>query len=600
MIEARHIQNFSEASAVEPHWGYADRVVPCTNDVGSCEYLDVVYSGHDRGMIYAGAMWSIIGAILLVFAVTRDWYFPSRYTRSLSAFSRRHLLPEFKSLRYFFGHTTRLQVIVLAATAAYLLVFSFAGMRYATWVTPVKKMPGVYNTRTTLGPWSDRVGLLAYALTPLSILLANRESLLSLCTGIPYHHFNFLHRWIGHIIFAQSILHTIGWCVIEIRLYQPQPNVAIAWIKQEYIIWGVVAMILLLALWILSTGWARRRFGYEFFRKAHWVLAMVYIGACWAHWKNLKCFMIPSLALWLVDRGARLVRTALIHYQVMPGGKGLFAAIDGHITQFERDVIRLDLDCPNPVEWTIGQHFFLTFSDGGIWQSHPFTPLGLPGRRQSYVFRAKSGETKRIANLETDTTKVILTGPYGEAISDKLQDDTNVLCIAGGTGICFVLPVLLDLARRSTHTAAVELFWVVRSARHAEWVAREIDILKETGFIKVTIHSTGSAGLSSYSTEDGEGLSTPGAEEVKEEKDSRPEVSGPSIGSGHRPDLREKVRAFVEGAKSASAGTTVFVSGPGGMTSDVRDAVAGCNSIRKAWQGDNSGEVELVYDERLE
>jgi len=52
----------------------------------------------------------------------------------------------------------------------------------------------VNNTRTGLGGWSDRIGALAYALTPFTILLSNRESVLSLLTGIPYQHFNFLHR----------------------------------------------------------------------------------------------------------------------------------------------------------------------------------------------------------------------------------------------------------------------------------------------------------------------------------------------------------------------------------------------------------------------
>ena len=593
-MEARHIQDFSNASNTEPHWGYADRVVPCTNDPGSCEYLDVVYSGHDRGMIYAGVLWSIIGSLLLLFAFCRQSSGTSRLARTVSTWGRRRLLPEFKSLRRVFGHTTRLQVLVLAATAAYLLVFSFVGMKYATWVTPVKKMPGVYNTRTTLGPWSDRVGLLAYALTPLSILLANRESLLSLCTGIPYHHFNFLHRWIGHIIFAQSILHTIGWTVIEVKLYQPQPTVAIAWIKQEYMIWGVVAMILLILLWGLSTSWARRAFGYEFFRKAHWVLAMVYIGACWAHWKNLKCFMIPSLLLWLVDRAARLVRTALIHYRIMPDGKGVFSTIPAKIIQFESDVIRLDLDCTNPVSWTVGQHFYLTFADGGIWQSHPFTPLNLPGRRQSYVLRAKSGETKRIAALEKDTTGVILTGPYGETINETLDDDSNVLCIAGGTGICFVMPVLLDLARRKEGgKGKVELFWVVRSAQHAEWVAKELEELNESGDVKVVIHSTGSASAGSSFVTSRSGGTSP-TEEEGEEKNLPMGDMGAGLG---RPDLKHKVEAFVMGSEGA---VTVFVSGPGGMTSDVRDGVADCNSAKAVWRGEQSGEVKLVYDERLE
>lgn len=42
-IEARHIQMADNTSTMEPHWGYVARVLPCTNDAGSCEYLDAVY-----------------------------------------------------------------------------------------------------------------------------------------------------------------------------------------------------------------------------------------------------------------------------------------------------------------------------------------------------------------------------------------------------------------------------------------------------------------------------------------------------------------------------------------------------------------------------
>ena len=588
-LSPRHIQNFSEAASLEPHWGYADRAVPCTNDAGSCAYLDQVYGAHDRGMIYTGVMWSIIGSILLLYAIFK--HFPStsnRWVKTLKTSSRRYLLPEFKSLRWLFGHTTRLQVLILFSSVVYLVIFSFAGMEYHRWITPVKKHPGVYNTRTTLGPWSDRVGVLAFALTPLSILLANRESLLSVCTGIPYHHFNFLHRWLGHIIFLQSVLHTIGWCIIEIRLYQPQPEVAITWIKQLYMIWGIVAMILLLVLWALATPWGRRLTGYEFFRKSHYVLAMVYIGACWGHWANLKCFLLPSLLIWFLDRGIRLLRTGLIHYKVLPGGKGMFTALSASITSFEHDVIRLDMDLINPTTWTIGQHFYLTFMEGGIWQSHPFTPLSLPGEKQSYIVRAKYGETKRIARLEKTSTPIILTGPYGEDISRGVSSETNILAIAGGTGISFVLPLLLDIAKKKDHVGKVDLFWVVRSSRHAEWIKGELGDIHSSNLVNIHIHSTGSDSHLSLEPVESGTLTTPSEEKSSNEASQHP----------GRPDLNLVVTNWI---KAFGGGDNlVLVSGPGGMTSDVRDSVASLNRPMGVWKGEEGKSVRLVYDERLE
>lgn len=73
-LAARHIQNMSEAASLEPHWGYANRAVPCTNDKGSCEYLDVVYHSHDLGIWYAGIFWATVGGILFLWGIGRRLY----------------------------------------------------------------------------------------------------------------------------------------------------------------------------------------------------------------------------------------------------------------------------------------------------------------------------------------------------------------------------------------------------------------------------------------------------------------------------------------------------------------------------------------------
>lgn len=171
----------------------------------------------------------------------------------------------------------------------------------------------MHNTRSGLGGFSDRVGAFAYALTPFTVLLSTRESALSLATGIPYQSFNFLHRWIGRVIVIQSIVHTFGWTLIEGRLYQPQPTTYQALIKETYIIWGCIALLFLCFLYVFSIRRVIKWTGYEFFRKTHYIVACLYIGACWGHWQQLKCWMIASLGLFFIDRGVRILRTLSIH-----------------------------------------------------------------------------------------------------------------------------------------------------------------------------------------------------------------------------------------------------------------------------------------------
>jgi NAD(P)H-flavin reductase/DMSO/TMAO reductase YedYZ heme-binding membrane subunit len=667
LLGPRHIQNFSEAKTLQPHWGYVARALPCTNDIGSCEYLDTVYHGHDLSVLYTSILLAVLGGILLILGFGRRLlphrYAPAssrledaegpttkqpllyRFCATVKATSRKYLLPE--SVRTIFGRTTRLNVLVLVILACYLTVFTFVGIVYKTWITPVKKMPGIYNTRTDLGPWADRIGVMAYALTPLSILLSSRESVLSLVTGISYQHFNFLHRWLGYIVFIQAFMHTLGWTIVEARLYQPQPKVWDGFIGQTYIIWGIVAMILVTFLLVSSTQWCIRLTGHDFWGKSHYVVAMIYIGACWGHWNALYCWMAASLTVWFVDRGARLIRTGLLHYSYLPGSTSSmgFRSAQANITpvpdEAHGDVVRLDFE-HNQDAWDVGQHFFLCFPELSVFQAHPFTPLSLPrkGRHaqlHSYIMRAKKGETKKLAELAQRkqikqasdrksgqvipaSTSVILAGPYGAPTTKFLEinPDTNVLCIAGGTGISFVLPVLLSLIsepRVLCTSRMIQLVWVVRKHSDMEWIREELDTINRSATARINVHlfvtreddslAARSARKSIPASEKELGATPTSSSSLSVEAEkSHPQKKStafdsimlePSTG---RPHLSTLVKDFV--SSTVTGATCVYASGPGGMISDIRTAVAACNEPGKVWHGDERYNVQLINDDRLE
>ncbi|RBR12829.1 hypothetical protein FVER53590_14005 [Fusarium verticillioides] len=647
-LYARHIQNMSEAKTLEHHWGYADRALPCPRDVKTCEYLDLVYSGHDNSILFVGIFWAMAAGILLLWVFARKVWASSkadeflvvdheklvsstsnrsvRLKKTAAAFLRSYLLPD--SVRAIFGRTTRFQVLLLSILVVYLIIASFAGLYYRKWVVAVPDMPGVYTIRTTLGPWSNRVGVLAYALTPWSIMLASRESILSLLTGVPYQSFNFLHRWLGYIILAQALLHTIGWIVIETKLYAPQPKSALQLVTETYMIWGIVATLLILLIFILSLPFVIRRTGYEFFRKAHYVLAMVYIGACYAHWDKLSCFLYLSLILWALDRALRLIRSALIHYQFISDGSMGFKHIHSSMKYFpdakNGDVLRLDFEHPQD-PWNIGEHFYLCFAKCSIWQSHPFTPLSLPvvvdGMvRHSYILRAKSGETRKLADLArrelaaniTATTPLILSGPYGESIARDLTPEVNVLCVAGGTGITYVLPVLLNIVRESVlETRKVRLIWAVRKESDMQWVQEELQAIckaSKTHSIEVLIYITRESEPSTASENERE---IPSGTKLEKEdispvsmslnSDDITDIQGSSSITktyNRQPELRRLVTSFVD--NTIRGPTKVIASGPGSMVSDLRSAVAACNSGVHVWRGNERFDVSLACDNRLE
>lgn len=359
-----------------------------------------MYHSHDLSILYSAILWGVILGVLLLFALrrlvrvprtshtssqdaetgkTQPQSFLYRCQQFLKSVYHRHLLRGW--LPGVFGHTTGFNILLLLILTAYLTILSFVGIVYKTWYSPVAGYLNLRQTRVGLGPLADRIGVLAYALTPLAVLLSTRESLLSLLTGIPHHHFLFLHCWLGYDIYIQSVLHTIGWTILEAKLYQPQPSTWNEFIAQEYMIWGVVAMIFLSFLVFCSAKWCIRLTGYEFFRKSHYVVAMLYVGACWGHWAMLSCWMIASLTVWFLDRGVRLLRTAILHTTSgssdSSSGKLRMHIPTAQMTSFpndsDGDVIRLDFTLSHR-PWAIGQHFYICFPDLSIWQSHPMTP----------------------------------------------------------------------------------------------------------------------------------------------------------------------------------------------------------------------------------
>ncbi|KAK3670897.1 hypothetical protein LTR78_009175 [Recurvomyces mirabilis] len=601
-ISPRHIQDHGEANTtLELHWGYPSRVLPCMKDRGTCEYLDAVYWMHDVSMLYTFILWGVLLGIAVMVVWTRGWRMGGSRNgglvggvcEKLARWRQRWLLQD-PPARWLFGRTSRLQVLILVILLAYLLIFSLVGITYRTWLTPIKSSTR-HNTRTGLGGLSDRIGALAFALTPFTVLLSMRESLLSVMTGIPYTHFNFLHRWTGRIIFVQAALHTIGWTIVEGKLYQPQPSVYREFIRQMYMVFGCVAMFLLTLMVVLSTKTAIRWFGYEFFKVTHWVLAIFYLGACWGHWDKLWCWVVASLVLVVVDKVARVARTMLIHYREGKGRDLGFHCAQAHVRLLGTPndlVVRLDFDYEHS-PWLAGQHFHLTFPSLSIWQSHPFTPSSQPGpnakiQHHTYLLRVRKGITARLASLgDNATVPVILCGPYGQAFpSYKAQ---NVLAVAGGTGVTFTLPVVLEAVKQQLRPRfAIEFVWIVRRAQDLRWLGSELAELKsrmsEAQNLRVRIFVTRESGEVAELAPDGTGKELESEDDGSLSDKSLRTLLTPSthfsIGflDGRHPSMPEIVHDFVERASSVGGTIEILSSGPEEMGSDLRSAVASVES----------------------
>ncbi|KAK1057995.1 hypothetical protein LTR74_013763 [Friedmanniomyces endolithicus] len=601
LIDARHIQDPNAANTTLKHyWGYPSRVLPCTKDTGTCEYLDAVYSMHETSMRYTFILWAVLLGIAAAWLFIRGWRIDEHEKRCSGPFEsawrhlalakRRWLSTDItsKPLQHLFGRVSRLQLLILSILLAYLLLFSLLGITYRTWLTPIPASP-LHNTRTTLGGFADRLGALASALTPFTVLLAMRESVLSLVTGVPYQHFNFLHRWTGRVIFVQAVVHTVAWTVVEGRLYQPQPGVYREFIGQQYIVFGVVPMGVITLMLVLSSKTAIRWFGYEFFRVGHWGLAVVYLGACWGHWDKLWRWMVASLVLVVLDQVVRWVRVVYLHCGAGKRSNFGFHCAQARITTLcssvDNDlVLHLDFTHDHRSPWQAGQHFHLTFPSLSIWQSHPFTPSSLPNpnstlQQHTYLLRVRKGITARLAALGNSATlPVILSGPYGRAFPS--YGAQNLLAVAGGTGVTFTLPIVREALRQRVACGpefAVEFVWVVKRARDLLWVREE---LAELRGIAEGWRGLGVRVFVTRETEgqyDGSQAKENGSSTVSELVGLLSGASRCSVSflGGRHPAIAGVIGSFVERAAMVGGSVEVVGSGPEAMGSDVRSAVAG-------------------------
>ncbi|KAH6639534.1 ferric reductase like transmembrane component-domain-containing protein [Boeremia exigua] len=547
---------------------------------------------------------------------------------------------------------------MLAVICAYLIIFSLVGITYKSWKTPIKGTD-LHNIRSGIGGFADRLGAFAFALTPLTIALCARESVLSLLTGIPYQSFNFLHRWTGRIILVQSFVHCIVWTVVEGYLYQPQPKIYVNWIKQEYMIWGIVAQALITFLFVFSLRPVIRWTGYEFFRKSHFLVAILYIGACWGHWKQLSCWMIASFALMGFDLVARTARTFLIHFGYKDGSSGFgFRSIPAKMEILKDPtgtIIRMTFSSEQ--SWELGQHFYLTFPALGIWQSHPFTPASNPNpnspvQTHTYIIRACNGETKRLAELAEaaanryphgdDTTPVILQGPYGGSIINN--EVSNILAISGGTGITYTLPLIKAALAEVSPVRNIELVWTIRHTENLAWIGPELAYLKsQLNQAATQIHHSldedklEKAPIVSVETKkrfririfvtrpDAAKQQRPVRPQRPDEKDKDfgfDEKLSPvsSVSSDFDSEIEDLIQelpnfsiTYLNNARPQANGlvdafmdetveigrTQVVGSGPPELGTQIRAAVAARNLPGNVWRGDDRGDVECVWDDRM-
>lgn len=182
----------------------------------------------------------------------------------------------------------------------------------------------------------NRLGLIAYALLPLCVMLALKQWPFNLLATpwLTDYHFDqvrrhlrcppccadvsqtvVLHRWSGRIVWVLTSAHVATWTYQLAGLDRDpfgRPVLVPMWDYWRFKA-GCIAYILLTLLVLLSIIKPLQKRYYELFYWSHVVFSLGFLAACMLHFEPLFWWCAGSLILWGAERLARLVVVGYIN-----------------------------------------------------------------------------------------------------------------------------------------------------------------------------------------------------------------------------------------------------------------------------------------------
>ncbi|KAI5119903.1 hypothetical protein M0805_003707 [Coniferiporia weirii] len=434
--------------------------------------------------------------------------------------------------------------------------------------------------------FEDRAATLASCQLPLIVALAGKNNIISFLTGVGHEKLNILHRASARACLILLWIHALTHGVSGLPEKFDLSN---GWMRS-----GVVGLTAFTLATVISIRPIRIKF-FEFFLISHIILIAIFIisGFIHANSRGLGSYIWPALLVWGLDRFLRLGR---VIWNNRVWSRKSHEQHHASIELLTHDTIRLTLR--RKIHWAAGQHAYVVLpSISNVpTEAHPFTIASIPhaldgtegGQEKDVVFiiRGRGGFTKRLrdhaskkgANL---SVPAYLDGPYG--CPPDLKRFSTCILIAGGSGVSYTLPLLMDLvyhARKGSSLCRRAIFiWVVRQPEHLDWISKLLtEALVSAPFslaIEPCIFITGKksqphdAMLSNFNSFDSP-FPTSSSSSSEGKISASLALSLLRTRRG-RPD----VHRLIEEAISVSAGpVSVDVAGPSPLATAVRSALA--------------------------
>ncbi|KAG5648690.1 hypothetical protein DXG03_000036 [Asterophora parasitica] len=214
------------------------------------------------------------------------------------------------------------------------------------------------------------------------------------------------------------------------------------------------------------------------------IFVWLLVDSKWPVWHR-GAYIWPALMIWALDRVLRLARM-LYNNRVWTRSNPEHSVATVELVA--DDTVRLTFR--RRFTWTPGQHAYVTIPSISNLptESHPFSIASIPEHRAGFdeedvvfLIRGRAGFTQRLRHHAIKnglgTVPALLDGPYG--YPPDLRPFSTCILIAGGSGVSYTLPLLLNLIRENVQggksvVRRVIFVWAVRDGGHLTWISRAL------------------------------------------------------------------------------------------------------------------------------
>ncbi|KAF8897417.1 hypothetical protein BD779DRAFT_1608032 [Infundibulicybe gibba] len=348
--------------------------------------------------------------------------------------------------------------------------------------------------------WEDRAAHLASCQLPLIVALSGKNNIISFLTGVGHEKLNVLHR-----AAARTCL-ILLWIHAATRVTSGLPTsfgFDHGWMRSGAL--GLTAFSLATILSLRPI----RQMVFEFFLVSHIILIFIFLISAFFHTREtgFGSYIWPALMIWASDRFLRIARMLFNNRFWDRSNPEHSIAI---VKLLSDDTIRLTLR--RRCMWKPGQHAYVTLPTISSipTEAHPFTiatiPTAIPGTDDvevGFLIRGRAGFTKRLREYAirnpNSTVPALIDGPYG--CPPDLRMFSTCILIAGGSGVSYTLPLLLNLiqdrlAGGNSAVRRIVFVWAVRDGGHLLWISEVLTQALASAppslVIEPRVHVTGS------------------------------------------------------------------------------------------------------------